>query len=232
METMETVDREQPIRLFKSDFLEFFSHISPVTVALIWTPVVIYFLFLSVQNLTPSSPWWIIPVGVFLGWFIWTFVEYTLHRYLFHFHPKTEKLKRLFFVVHGVHHAQPMCKTRLVMPPALSVPMSFVFYGLFYGIIVTLLKADLWFYPVMAGVFGGYLAYDLIHYKIHHSKIKTGMFFEIRKHHLRHHGKCDFLRFGVTFPVWDYVFGTMPQEDCATIIKTRSQQHHQGNPND
>lgn len=213
------MQRDEPIRLFKSDFLEFFSHISPVSVAAIWTPVVLLFLFLSVQNLETGVSWLIIPLAVFIGWFVWTFAEYTLHRYIFHYHPKSENFKRLFFVVHGIHHAQPMCKTRLVMPPALSVPMAFVFYGLFYFILVTLIGAELWFYPVFAGFIGGYLVYDMIHYQTHHSKIKSGWFFEIRKHHLRHHGKCDFLRFGVTFPFWDWVFGTAPQEDCSTIIK-------------
>jgi hypothetical protein len=33
---------ETPIRLFQSDFLEFFSHISPVTVTVIWLPVAVF----------------------------------------------------------------------------------------------------------------------------------------------------------------------------------------------
>lgn len=216
------MEREaEPIRLFKSDFLEFFSHISPVAVAIIWTPVVLIFLFLSIQNLIIRSLWWTIPLGVFLGWVLWTFVEYMLHRFVFHYHPKTERLKKMFFIVHGVHHAQPMCKTRLVMPPALSVPLAFVFYGLFYFVFVGLIKSDVMLYPMLTGFIAGYLIYDMIHYQTHHSKIKTGWFFEIRKHHLRHHGRCDFLRFGVTFPLWDYVFGTMPNEECSKIIERR-----------
>ena len=159
------MQREEPIRLFKSDFLEFFSHISPVTVAAIWAPVVMLFLYLSVQNLVPGSSWLIIPLAFFIGWFVWTFAEYTLHRYIFHYHPRSENFKKLFFVVHGIHHAQPMCRTRLVMPPALSVPLAFVFYGLFYLIMVTLLNAEMWFYPVFSGFIGGYLAYDMIHYQ-------------------------------------------------------------------
>jgi sterol desaturase/sphingolipid hydroxylase (fatty acid hydroxylase superfamily) len=225
---MEAMEREQPIRLFKSDFLEFFSHISPLTVAILWTPVVIFFLILSIRTLPSGNVGWIIPVGFILGWFGWTFMEYALHRFLFHYHPRTEKFKRLFFIVHGIHHAQPMCKTRLVMPPALSVPMAFVFYGLFSVLMVNVLGAKIWFYPIFAGIIGGYLVYDLTHYQIHHSKIKKGLFFKIRTHHLRHHGKCDFLRFGVTFPFWDYIFGTMPKEDCSKIIARRIQE---GNKN-
>ena len=33
---------EEPIRLFKSDFLEFFTHISPIAVLIIWIPVALY----------------------------------------------------------------------------------------------------------------------------------------------------------------------------------------------
>jgi sterol desaturase/sphingolipid hydroxylase (fatty acid hydroxylase superfamily) len=210
--------QQPPIRLFRSDFLEFFSHVSPVTVAILWTPVVLYFIGSAALRLG-GAPWFIIPIGVFVGWFVWTFVEYTMHRFIFHYHPKTEKLKRMVFVMHGVHHAQPMCKTRLVMPPAISVPVALVFYGLFQLITVRLIGAPQWFCPVFGGFIGGYLIYDLMHYSIHHSSVRSGIFFAIRTHHLRHHGACSFMRFGVTFSLWDHVFGTMPKAPCAEILK-------------
>ncbi len=225
MQARTTSQQEPPIRLFRSDFLEFFSHISPVAVAIIWTPVTAYFLwqgFIEAQN---GAAWHILPLGVFVGWFVWTFIEYTMHRFIFHYHPSTERLKRMFFLVHGVHHAQPMCRTRLVMPPALSVPLALGFYGLFRLAIITLLGAEIWFNPIFTGFIGGYLVYDLMHYNLHHSRIKNGAFFALRKHHLRHHGRCDFLRFGVTIPLWDHVFGTMPQSDCADEIRQRIAEH-------
>ena len=221
MERQQAVKRDEPIRLFKSDFLEFFSHISPVAVAAIWAPVFLGFLYLSIREHSLTGSLWVVPIGVFSGWFVWTFVEYTLHRYIFHYHPKTERLKKMFFVVHGVHHAQPMCRTRLVMPPALSVPLSFGFYGLFYLVLVVLLGIPSWFNAVFAGVIGGYLIYDLTHYAIHHVNVTEGWFFKLRKHHLRHHGACSFLRYGVSTTFWDHVFGTMPKADCSDLIKQR-----------
>jgi sterol desaturase/sphingolipid hydroxylase (fatty acid hydroxylase superfamily) len=209
---------QPPIRLFRSDFLEFFSHISPLTVAILWTPVVAYFIGAAALE-HGRDRWIIVPVGVFVGWFVWTFVEYTMHRFIFHYHPKTEKLKRVFFVMHGVHHAQPMCKTRLVMPPAISVPVALVFYAVIRLLTVQLLGAPQWFYPVFGGFIGGYLIYDLMHYSIHHSSVRSGIFFAIRKHHLRHHGACSFMRFGVTFSLWDHVFGTMPKSSCAELLQ-------------
>lgn len=215
-----SVKNDGPIRLFKSDFLEFFSHISPVTVAILWTPVVLYFLIEPIVDVYQSgSAWLYIPVGVFIGWFVWTFAEYAIHRFVFHYHPSTEKLKEFFFLMHGVHHAQPMCKTRLVMPPVMSIPLAALFYGLFYYLVVHLFALPHWLNPVFAGFIGGYLIYDMMHYNIHHSNVKDGVFFEIRKHHLRHHGKCDYMRFGVTSPMWDYVFGTQPKGPCPEMKK-------------
>lgn len=216
-----TAFSEEPIRLFRSDFMEFFSHIRPQVVALLWTPVVIFFIGSAVLTVG-AARWWIVPVGVFAGWFVWTFVEYIMHRFVFHYHPKTERLKRVFFTMHGVHHAQPMCKTRLVMPPALSVPVAIIFFAVFRLLFVNGLHAEAWFNPVFGGFVGGYLIYDMLHYSIHHSSVRSGVFFAIRKHHLRHHGPCSFMRFGVTFSLWDHVFGTMPKASCAELLKARA----------
>ena len=112
-----------PIRLFKSDFLEFFTHISPIAVLIIWTPVVLLFLTLAILGVAPGASWLFIPGGLILGVILWTFSEYMLHRHLFHHQAKSERGQRIFFLFHGVHHAQPQCKTRLVMPPVVSIPM-------------------------------------------------------------------------------------------------------------
>jgi hypothetical protein len=42
------VNDEEPIRLFKSSFLEFFTHISPVTVVAIWLPFILYLLIAEI----------------------------------------------------------------------------------------------------------------------------------------------------------------------------------------
>ena len=49
--------------------------------------------------------------------------------------PKSERVAKIWFMFHGVHHAQPQLKTRLVMPPVLSIPRAIVFYFLFYFLI-------------------------------------------------------------------------------------------------
>jgi dihydroceramide fatty acyl 2-hydroxylase len=113
-----------PIRLFKSNFLEFFSHISPITVIVIWLPIAIFFLVRAFLQIKPGAFPLFIPLGFLIGLFVWTLSEYLLHRFVFHFHPKTERGERIVFLFHGVHHAQPQEKTRLVMPPILSMVYS------------------------------------------------------------------------------------------------------------
>ncbi len=198
-----------PIRLFKSDFLEFFTHISPIAVLVIWVPVAVYFLVRAVINVTAGGAWWIILIGFIIGLVVWTFTEYTLHRFLFHYHAKGERAKRIFFLFHGVHHAQPQLKTRLVMPPVVSIPLAALFYGLFYLIVGVLLKGPQWIGPLFAGFIAGYLAYDMIHYATHHFKMRSGYWKYIKRYHMAHHFKAPNAIYGVSSPIWDYVFKTV-----------------------
>ena len=201
----------EPIRLFKSDFLEFFSHVKPVTVLVIWTPVVLYYLAVSVWNVDGYGSVALVAGWVASGWFIWTLVEYLLHRFVFHFHPRTERLKKIFFLTHGVHHAQPLCRTRLVMPPAMSIPIGIIFFSLFHLLFDVVLIRPQWFAPVFAGFVIGYIVYDMMHYTLHHARAKSAYILMCRRQHMQHHGTCPTMRFGVSSPVWDYVFGTMPK---------------------
>lgn len=200
-----------PIRLFKSDFLEFFTHISPITVLVIWVPVVVYFLYRAIAAVAPGAGWGHIPAGFLLGIVVWTFAEYMLHRFLFHYEPKTERQEKIFFLFHGVHHAQPQLKTRLVMPPVLSIPLAFLFYGLFYLVVAVVLGGPQWVMPLFAGFIFGYLLYDMTHYATHHFPMRSGYLKYLKRYHMKHHFKHPNALFGVSSPVWDFVFRTAPE---------------------
>ncbi len=199
---------EAPIRLFQSNFLEFFTHISPITVTVIWLPVAILLLIWPVFS--GGSLGWNILAAFAVGLFIWTLAEYTLHRFVFHFPPKTPRMERITFLFHGVHHAQPQCKTRLVMPPVVSIPLALLFYALFVELFGNLLAAPGWVNPVMSGFLIGYLIYDLTHYATHHWPMRSGYAKYIKRYHMQHHYKTPDARYGVSSPIWDYVFKTMP----------------------
>lgn len=208
----ERTKRNEPIRLFDSDFLEFFSHIHPAVILAVWLPILFAVGYFAGRTWPAGiNPAWIIPLAA-AGLFFWTLIEYLLHRFVFHFHPKTERGKRISFLFHGVHHAQPMEKSRLVMPPAVSIPLGAIFFVLFYVIFGLIISALHLMFPIFSGFVLGYIIYDMTHYSLHHIRIKKGYMFRVRKNHMVHHGSTPDKRFGVTGNLWDRVFGTLPKE--------------------
>ena len=185
--------------------MEFFTHISPITIVVFWLPVAVWFLLSGVPAAGFTT---LIPVGFILGLVLWTFAEYTLHRFLFHYAPKTPAQERIFFLFHGVHHAQPQVKTRLVMPLPVSLPMAVILYALVYVTVAVMLRAPQWVGPMMGGFLIGYLAYDLTHYATHHWAMGSGAGKFLKRYHMQHHYKDPKTRFGVSSPLWDYVFRT------------------------
>jgi dihydroceramide fatty acyl 2-hydroxylase len=208
MSTYKIDNSSVPIRLFKSDFLEFFTHIHPAVIVVIWLPVALLALVLPVVSLGFTIA---VPLGFLFGLFFWTFAEYTLHRFVFHFPPRTPALERATFLFHGIHHAQPQVKTRLVMPPVVTIPLAFLFYGLFYLVFTIILKAPGWTNAIFSGVIIGYLVYDLTHYATHHFPMRSGYLKFVKRYHMQHHYKTPNQRFGVSSPLWDWVFKTYPQ---------------------
>jgi sterol desaturase/sphingolipid hydroxylase (fatty acid hydroxylase superfamily) len=205
------IDRsKEPLRLFESDFLEFFTHVHPAAVLVAWVPIIGYFLARGIAGRPPGARPLFIPVAILAGLFVWTLVEYSGHRFVFHFPPRTPRQERLLFLVHGVHHAQPQVKTRLVLPPVLTLPLGVLFYAAFYLIMGIALGAPHWVAPLFAGFGSGYVAYDMLHYATHHLAMRRGFLRSLKRYHVQHHYTTPNQRFGVTSPLWDIVFGTRP----------------------
>ena len=205
-------NRNESVRIFESDFMEFFTHMHPATPHVIYLPLMGYMLYLAaVPRALPLS----VVVGlVACGILIWSFVEYTMHRWVFHYQPKSRLGKRLHFLLHGVHHDYPNDASRLVMPPIVSGPLAVIFYSLF-----VLLFGR--FAPAMfAGLLAGYLFYDTLHYATHHFSMRRGVWLWLKKYHMRHHYMDDHAGFGVTSPLWDHVLGTGPAREEGKEIET------------
>jgi sterol desaturase/sphingolipid hydroxylase (fatty acid hydroxylase superfamily) len=139
------------------------------------------------------------------GVFAWTFAEYVLHRYVFHWTNETSWGRRIHFLLHGVHHDFPSDKDRLVMPLLTSVPLAVIFYTLFTATLGRTLGE-----PTFAGFVVGYLFYDGTHYYVHHFVPTTRWGKFLRRHHLTHHFADHDGGFGVSSPIWDHVFRTLP----------------------
>lgn len=192
--------KETP-RMFENDFFEFFSKVHWTIPIWLYVPLVSYLVWDSLSVLAVSIA--TVLVLFFSGIFLWTFAEYMLHQFVFHYHPKSTVGKRVFWILHGVHHDYPNDPLRLVMPPIISLPLAIFFYSLFDLLIGTQYAPSL-----MAGFTLGYLIYDISHYAIHHFNIKGSYFGWIREHHLRHHFSDSERGFGVSSPLWDIVFKT------------------------
>ena len=193
-------NKNETVRMFESDFMEFFSRVHPVIPLALYLPVVGYMLYVSLWRRQLS---FVAVAALFLlGILLWTLIEYLIHRYVFHYEPKTRWGKQLHFVIHGVHHDYPNDARRLVMPPAISIPLAFLFFGLFFLIFGSLAPA------VFAGLVFGYLCYDMLHYATHHLAMKSGVWLWLKQYHLRHHFKDDHVGYGISSPLWDYVFRT------------------------
>jgi sterol desaturase/sphingolipid hydroxylase (fatty acid hydroxylase superfamily) len=99
-----------------------------------------------------------------------------------------------------------MDPTRLVMPPIVSV-----FLGVLVFSICRFLLGDVWAEPFFAFFVVGYLCYDYIHFAVHHFTPKTRIGRFLKHSHMMHHYVSENLRFGVSSPFWDYIFGTMEE---------------------
>ncbi len=201
----------EPVRLFKSDFWEFFTHISPVTVLVIWVPVIGAFVAAGIRARGGADAWPRLAGGLAAGLALWTLAEYLLHRFAFHYRARSARGRRLVFLIHGIHHLQPQCKTRLVMPPVISVPLGLAFYGLFAGTVGRLPGGAAWVPPLFAGFLAGYVVYDMTHYAVHHFRPRGPIARALRQNHMRHHFGDPELRFGISTTLWDRVFGTHPR---------------------
>lgn len=191
-------------RMFRSDFFEFFSRVHPATPFVAWLPVVAWMFVRSTSRADPGA------LGIAAlfaaGVLAWSLTEYTLHRFAFHWTSDTAWGKRLHFMLHGVHHDFPEDKDRLVMPPGFSVPLGIAFYALFRALFGLTLGE-----PLFAGLVTGYLWYDGTHFALHHFKLQHRAFARLRRHHLFHHHSDPEGGFGVSSPLWDLVFRTMPR---------------------
>jgi sterol desaturase/sphingolipid hydroxylase (fatty acid hydroxylase superfamily) len=198
-------NRDETVVLFRNSLLERLSHVHPATPVVLFLPVVAWMVWRCRQDCS-----WPLVGGLALGGLLaWTFTEYAIHRWVFHYHPTSALGKRISFLTHGVHHDYPRDSTRLVMPPAVSIPLAALFgLGFFWA-----------FGERAAGVFAGfllgYVTYDTIHFATHHWPMKGPVGRFLKEYHLKHHYLDDNRSFGVSSPLWDYVFGTVARRPAA-----------------
>lgn len=185
--------------MFESRLLDALSRVHPVVPVVIFVPAIALLEAWGLEKV--GVP---LAIGLLLaGYALWTLFEYWLHRIVFHFEPEDGIGARLHWIIHGVHHDHPNDPMRLVMPPAVSVPLAAAVFGLLYLIFGARYAPGLG-----AGFFVGYLVYDMMHYYLHHFRPHGWLGRMLRERHMRHHFQDDTRGFGISAPYWDEVFGT------------------------
>jgi 4-hydroxysphinganine ceramide fatty acyl 2-hydroxylase len=189
---------QESTRMFKSDFMEALSKVPFYVPLIVYIPVIIFFVYEAFAD--GLSIITFIEFFV-LGLFVWTFTEYILHRFVFHYYPKSKWGQRIHFIFHGVHHDYPSDALRLVMPPSASIPLATGFYFLFNAMLPTH-----YIFAFFPGFMIGYLFYDISHYAIHHFNFKGAVWKKIKHHHMLHHYQDPSKGYGVSSPLWDKIF--------------------------
>ena len=188
-------------QIFKNPFLEKLTKSSPSITVAFYLFLISLFFYLEIRfTRTGLSN---IALLYFGGLLSWTLIEYVMHRYVFHIDEYIPAFKRFHYIVHGIHHEHPKDHERLFMPPVPGTIISFLmfcFWYLFFGLDAL---------GFMAGVTNGYLCYSYIHYSVH-TNPSNPLFHKLWAHHAKHHYKYPDKAFGVSSPLWDMVFRTMP----------------------
>lgn len=200
-------------QLFRNPVLEKLSrtHISvPITIFLGYSVTLLYW------NITHTALSGMITATMFvIGFIAFTLVEYLVHRYIFHMKTYTEIRAKFQYTVHGVHHEFPKDKERLAMPPLLSVTIATVLL-----LLLKLVLGDLTF-SFLPGFLVGYAFYLAVHYMVHVYQPPKNFLKHLWINHAVHHYKHGEYIFGVSSPLWDYVFGTMKEKNDPKGINTQ-----------
>lgn len=131
---------------------------------------------------------------VLLGLFLFSFMEYVFHRWVFHgpLQPMAHG--------HASHHADPRGYD--------SLPFFLPALVLFCVVALCTLLApapDVWL--LASGIAFGYVAYGLAHFMIHHRRFRSARLRRwAARHHIHHHNPE--YNFGVTTSLWDVLLAT------------------------
>uniref|UniRef100_A0A7S1EPR9 Fatty acid 2-hydroxylase n=1 Tax=Timspurckia oligopyrenoides TaxID=708627 RepID=A0A7S1EPR9_9RHOD len=192
---------DHTVKMFQSDTLEFLTKCPWYMPLLFWIPIAIAILFQYFKHVTFDAPRF---SSLALGGFVfWLFFEYSLHRWGFHAKSSTYWGNIIHFLIHGHHHITPMDDNRVVFPP---VPALLFASPIWIGVLYLLGYAD--GYAFLLGFLIGYLNYDMTHFWIHQRVPKSPYIQWHKSRHVYHHYHAPSGNFGISHPLFDYVFGT------------------------
>jgi dihydroceramide fatty acyl 2-hydroxylase len=207
---------EESIQLFprKLWWLEYVTY-APVWIHLAWwIPVTLWVLW--------TLPQWTLAtlcIAFFGFGTVWPLIEYLMHRFIFHAsmgHGSNNYLNVLRFLIHGIHHAHPTDRLRIVTPVVMSILIAMPVFS----VLILLVPDPNHWKPLLCGIVWGHVHYDYVHYLLHFYTAATlpgwvpwfyhAKFQRLHLAHANHHYASDGYTntFGVSDDQWDAVFGT------------------------
>jgi len=187
-------------QIFRNQYLEYFTKTHPLVIWAMYLPIIILLPYYSATRLDFNG---LVVSLLFLGGiFFWTFFEYIMHRFVFHWVSDNPKIQRMSYVLHGNHHEFPRDKQRLFMPPVPSLIIASLIFLLMYAVLREFV------FSFFAGFILGYLMYGSMHYAIHAWNPRYKWMKPIWRNHHLHHYKSEEKGFGVSSHLWDKIFGT------------------------
>ena len=193
--------RQRSIQVFRNPYMDrWLGRTHPAVPALLFGPLASAALLFACRRTAIGGL-----VGAFLAGLLGlTLLEYLLHRFALHRPVGPDRASRIAaFLRHGYHHVYPSDAGRLVLPPMVTVPFAVVVL-LAYALVMPVGAAA----AAFAGTATGYVAYDSMHWWLHHGRARSRLGRWLKRYHLLHHHHPDAGRFGVSTPLWDLVFGT------------------------
>lgn len=197
---------DHTVKMFTNDTLESLTKCPWYVPLLFWIPIIVAesVHYVALMNGLSELNAVKIVMSVAMGVTCWLLFEYSLHRWIFHWRSFSYGGNIIHFLIHGHHHITPMDFDRLVFPPVPALILAAPFwYGApkVCGVEVG--------YPWLVGFGLGYLIYDMTHFYIHHG-IPSNRFLKMQKRrHVHHHYFQPTVNFGISNPLFDYVFGTV-----------------------
>lgn len=200
-----TPQKQGSANLFKSRTLDLLTRTSPWIILPLDFALIGIILFIGIKYLQVdmAKTWWLYPLGIFS----WTFIEYVMHRFAFHFESKSESGKKAVYAIHLIHHHYPNDDQRLFQPPLVNVLLAVILLAVAY---LAMGNGAFVFIP---GIINGYILYSFVHYSIHTFKAPFKFLQPLWRHHHLHHHRFQTKAFGVSSPFWDMIFGTMPPKE-------------------
>jgi len=192
--------------LFKNPILEALTKTHPLIIWGMYLPIMGAMIYYSIRHFGLNAGT-AIPLA-FAGIFFWTFFEYIMHRFVYHFVSGNKAIQRFVYVFHASHHEYPRDTERLFLPPVPSILIASMLFFSMYAV-ADILHLTGWVFAFYPGFLLGYLLYASMHYAIHAWNPPFRWMKPLWRNHQLHHYKHQERGFGVSSTLWDHAFGTM-----------------------